>query len=252
MSIDYAYCHDDVDPNLPYIGPFDSEDGRVWLQPRGPIWVVYWSGSSARGLFAAANLAVEQSRLRHTTLQIENVPPEFEAELLKSGFTPAGELVEAWMENLQAAHPALKHNYPARNMLYSEIMIAAHIMKSCKFYGEDPAWIEAWGANPNQKVFLGMDGDRPVGVLFAGLYGFDHPKGTVCWIRELAVLPSFQNRGVGRELLLTALQWGIIHGAKRAYLKVDVQKEYALRLYKKVGFLLRPGRGQINLQWVLP
>jgi ribosomal protein S18 acetylase RimI-like enzyme len=218
---------------------------------------VHWSAGSASGLIGAIDTAVRQANLHRATLQVEFVPPEFEIEMLQTGYRQAGEFVDAWIENLPSAHPLQPHRYPVRTMLSTEVMLAAGITQSCReqtrgFYGEEPSRIEQWISNPNQKVLFGLDGDRPVGVMLTGLYGFDHPRGTVCWIRELAVLPSFQKRGVGRELLLAGLQWGISHSAKRAFLSVDVQNEHAIRLYEKAGFVLRPGRGQINLQCDIP
>lgn len=256
-DIDYKYCHDDLDPEQPHLGPFQAESGRVWLQPGGEVWIVHWAAASASGLLGAIESAVQQARLRRATLQVEFVPPEFEAEMVRCGFRQAGEFVDAWIENLPGARPAQPHMYPVRTMLSNEVMLAAGITQSCReqtrgFYGEEPERIESWIANPNQKVFFGLDGDRPVGVMLTGLYGFDHSRGTVCWIRELAVLPSFQKRGIGRELLLAGLQWGISHGARRAFLAVDVQNEYAIRLYERAGFVLRPGRGQINLRCDIP
>ncbi len=252
-SCEFLYCHDDLDPSRPYLGAFETEAARVLIQPHRALWLLHWYANSASALLLAIQRAVRDANLKAVTLQIEFVPPDFELEMLNAGWRHAGEFVEAEIEDLQAAHKLPTLHFPVRTMLANEIMVAARITEACRgqtrgYYGEHPEWIERFAADPNQKVWMAVDGSRPVGVMFAGLFGFDHPRGPVCWIRDMAVLPSFQNRGVGQEMLLTALHWGLQNSAKRATLAVDVQNDKAIHLYQSAGFHLKPGRGQINLR----
>ncbi|HZK24540.1 MAG TPA: ribosomal protein S18-alanine N-acetyltransferase [Oscillospiraceae bacterium] len=56
-------------------------------------------------------------------------------------------------------------------------------------------------------------------------------------ITTLAVRPSFQGQGLGRQLLEHLIAEAAIKGAKRMTLEVRVSNEIAQRLYKKYGFV---------------
>jgi GNAT superfamily N-acetyltransferase len=253
----YTFSHIDLDPERPALGPFETDGARIFLQPGPPVWQVRWEADSAAALVNAIRQVAQIARLRKVTLQVEFVPPEFEADMLREGFLVAGEFVGAWIEDLPGHRPVPPRRYPVRTMISTEVMAAARITYSCQgqlrgYYGKQAEWIEIWAADGNHRIFLAMDGDRPTGVLFAGLDRYADPQGAVCWIREMAVVPSFQNRGLGRELLAAALQWGLNHNATRAFLEVDVHNDRAIHLCQSLGFELRPGRGQIHLQYDIP
>lgn len=253
----FPFCHDDLDPQLPYLGPFEHDHARMYIQPDDLHWLVHWYAFSAFALIDLLKGTVEALCLHAAILHLVNVPEEFETEMFAAGLQPAGEFVDAWIEDLQHATLVPARHYPVRAMLTSELMTAAKIIQACPgqtrgFHGSLPRRIQKWIQDPNNKVFFVMDGDRPVGVLSAGLHGFDHARGPVCWLGDIAVLPSFQNRGLGRELLLGGLKWGLAHGARRANLSVNVQEEKALHLYEAIGFQRKMGRGEINLQYRLP
>lgn len=250
---DFPFCHDDLDPQLPFLGPFQNRGARVLFQPHGHLWQVHWSALNAVELLECIRMGLLAGCLHQILLQIEYVPPEFEVEFVRAGWRPAGEFVEAWIEGLDSFRPAQAFRHPVRLMLHPDVMDVVYITNSCRSqirssYSTQPDWILRWAEAPNQRVYVGVDGNRPVGVIFTGLYGFDHPRGATCWIRDMVVLPTYQNRGIGRELLMMALAWGISNNARRAYLTVDVQNERAIHLYRSAGFQLRAGRGQINLQ----
>lgn len=47
---------------------------------------------------------------------------------------------------------------------------------------------------------------------------------------------GLRGRGLGTDLVLNLLHWGKQHGAKHAYLQVNLENAPALRLYDKLGF----------------
>ncbi len=70
-----------------------------------------------------------------------------------------------------------------------------------------------------------------------GIYGDESKKGPVLWLREIAVLPQEQGKGIGRKLILQSLGYGKERGAKRAFLMADDCNTNAIGLYKSVGFV---------------
>lgn len=83
-----------------------------------------------------------------------------------------------------------------------------------------------------------------------GLYGFESEKGTVLWIREIAVRPQYQKKGIGRLLLEHAILWGQENNAKRSFLACDAENYNAIRLYESFGYRKEDERGQINMEKV--
>ena len=81
-----------------------------------------------------------------------------------------------------------------------------------------------------------IDG-KITGISCTGVYGHDSEKGAVVWVRMIAVAPEFQGQGIGRNLLMQTLQYGVEHGAKRAFLHVDLENKNAVKLYESVGFV---------------
>jgi len=61
-------------------------------------------------------------------------------------------------------------------------------------------------------------------------------------IRALAVAPGVQNGGVGTGLLLTALNWAELAGARRVVLSTLPEMRAAHRLYERNGFRRLPDR----------
>lgn len=55
-------------------------------------------------------------------------------------------------------------------------------------------------------------------------------------IASLATHPSFRQRGIAKQLLVTALEHAYVEGARSAFLEVRAGNETARRMYKKFGF----------------
>lgn len=53
---------------------------------------------------------------------------------------------------------------------------------------------------------------------------------------EVACHDSYRRRGFGRAIALTALKWGWMQGASRAWLQVGTENEAAVKMYERMGF----------------
>ncbi len=124
------------------------------------------------------------------------------------------------------------------------------------FSGQTEEFVRQWISDTSdpdmlhKTVFIEKQGDEIVGAVFTCTYAQRHPKGAVAWIREAAVAPRFQNRGIGRRLILQALGSGKRHGAKRAFLAADELNTGAVALYTSIGFT--PGEDAPQNDMIVP
>lgn len=146
-----------------------------------------------------------------------------------------------------------------------ECEAAALVTQSCKgqsrgFHGETTEWVRSWvgGEEPsaidtgseNCAAIIHRENHEIVGVLFTSTYSHRSPKGPIAWIREVAVHPSHQRKGIARKLILQALDYGKSHGATRAFLAADECNAYAIHLYESLGFVGNKDEAQIDM--ILP
>ncbi|GIX03332.1 MAG: N-acetyltransferase [Planctomycetaceae bacterium] len=59
---------------------------------------------------------------------------------------------------------------------------------------------------------------------------------TLGGIQNVGVLPNYRRQGLGRALVLKALDGFLCHGARRIYLEVTASNEPAISLYQSLGF----------------
>lgn len=103
------------------------------------------------------------------------------------------------------------------------------------FTGQTPEWIENYlhhnetVKNPAILPCRAPEGEL-AGILCTGTYGHDSKDGAIVWIREVAVKPEHQSKGIGRRLIAQALQYGKRCGASRAFLAVDEDNIGAIHL----------------------
>jgi len=79
-------------------------------------------------------------------------------------------------------------------------------------------------------VLVGYVGDKLVGSVMAG---HDGHRG---WVYYLAVDPSFQDKGLGRELMEEAGLWLLSRGAPKLELMVRESNDRATKFYEALGF----------------
>jgi ribosomal protein S18 acetylase RimI-like enzyme len=76
-----------------------------------------------------------------------------------------------------------------------------------------------------------------VGILTLALY--DIPTGKKVWIEDVVVDVNHRGKGLGKELLLFAIEFAGTIGAKSIELTSRPSRLEANTLYKKLGFILR-------------
>ena len=81
------------------------------------------------------------------------------------------------------------------------------------------------------RIFFATDGERCVGC--CALIRLNDREFEVA---KMAVEPSYQGAGIGRRLLLAAIEEGRNAGARRLYLETNHVLTPAIRLYESVGF----------------
>lgn len=60
--------------------------------------------------------------------------------------------------------------------------------------------------------------------------------GDLAGLFEIASAPAERRRGFGRRVVMSALKWARLRGAREAWLQVDAANEAAVQLYRSVGF----------------
>ena len=79
-------------------------------------------------------------------------------------------------------------------------------------------------------VWVALDRDRIVGTVSVLL------RGSQCYVRGMAILPSGQGRGAGRLLLQTVEEFAIAAEATSLTLSTTPFLDRAIRLYERFGF----------------
>ncbi len=194
------------------------------------------------------------SRMPEDTL-ITMIPPAYKERLIGLGCEVYGELQDYWINDLTKTNEVERVLSPGHVIDFigtDEYQVASDITRSVRFqsrefHGESPEWIEAWASGQEANaiaidvndcnVLMYRIDSEPVGILCVALYGHDSPKGTVVWIREIAVRPEYQGRGIGRALMCHALAFGKTKSAKRAFLMADNCNTNAIVLYTSMGFV---------------
>jgi ribosomal protein S18 acetylase RimI-like enzyme len=107
------------------------------------------------------------------------------------------------------------------------------------------AALEVHGLGPAQRPGLSdiIRAIEPDVGLFA-LEAEDHPLASAICVQdrdlaglfEVATNAKVRGRGYGRRVVLSALKWAKLRGAKLAWLQVEANNEVAIALYRSIGF----------------
>ena len=94
-----------------------------------------------------------------------------------------------------------------------------------------PGLSEIIGAiQPEAGMFVLEQGERPVTAAIC-IHDTD-----LAGLFEIATTETERGKGFGRRLILSALKWARLRGARQAWLRVETGNADAIRLYKKIGF----------------
>lgn len=191
-------------------------------------------------------------------VMISFVPRDWVLDLIKAGYQ-----VEAIFNDY--FNPDISNIVVAEApefLTEEESEAAAAVTTSCRgqsrgFHGETQEWIRSWikGEDPSSQdteakhpaILVHREEGQIVGVLCTAVYAFQSEKGPISWIREVAVHPDYQKRGIARKLILQALYYGRVNGATRAFLAADECNGHAIHLYEKLGFVGNKDEVQIDM-----
>jgi len=186
-------------------------------------------------------------------LIVSGVPENWHNDFHTHGFEEYAIFQDYWIDSLVSPG----NQYNDYDVLHNgDCFTASEISIACRglsrgFEGESPEWFFEWldGEDKlqNSAVLVYKMDSKIVGISCTATYAHDSEKGTVLWVRMMAVHPNFQGYGIGTKLLLQTLQYGVEHGAKRAFLHADTENASAIKIYLKAGFHPRIDEKQINM-----
>lgn len=98
----------------------------------------------------------------------------------------------------------------------------------------DPRWTTEFFADPRHHLAVALDGDTVVGI--ASAVHYVHPdKAPELWVNEVGVAPTYQGRGIGRQLMQALFARGRELGCHEAWVLTEHENAAARRLYASVG-----------------
>jgi ribosomal protein S18 acetylase RimI-like enzyme len=92
--------------------------------------------------------------------------------------------------------------------------------------------------SPGTHLFAVITDEKEItGILLAVIYRI--PSGTKFWIEDVVVDEAYRGRGIGKKLMVHAMEYAKSAGAKSVDLTSRPARVEANRLYKELGFELR-------------
>ena len=179
-------------------------------------------------------------------IRVNFVPHEFVKPLEAMGFEVFAEFMDFFNRDLAKTAAAVKTAGKTEFLTRDECAQAAEVSQKCAFQsrgftGETAEWFENW-LGENDVITEKTDG-KIAGFCCVSVYG----EGTTLWVREVAVDPELQGKGLGGKLIARSLEYGLKKGARKAFLAADVKNRSAIGLYKKYGFEPREDDSEIQM-----
>jgi ribosomal protein S18 acetylase RimI-like enzyme len=211
----------------------------------------HWAANSSGGLLSSINM--------DTQCLVTFIPHDWIEVFEKSGFV----VRNAWHDYFMNSLDAIQDMGPSEFLNEAESEAASEVTMTCAgqsrgFTGQTSAWIREWLYNSelesmesgiwNKVILIARNvSNEIVGIICTGTYSHESEKGAIAWIREIAVKPEYQGRGIARKLITQALAYCKAHGAKRAFLAADECNSYAIHLYESIGFIAGEDSSQIDM-----
>ncbi|MEO3944973.1 GNAT family N-acetyltransferase [Gorillibacterium sp. CAU 1737] len=185
-------------------------------------------------------------------IYLEFIEPEWIARLEQLKFRVVSHFEDYWIKDLSKPYPKGKEEIPVRLAVEADQARLSQITKACAdqsrgFHGEDESFVKEWLETEHCWILAAEVEGQVAGATFVSVYGHDREAGTVLWLRELAVSPDFQKRGIGHRLVSASLDWGRAQGAKQSFLAADKLNDNAIRIYQTFGYVTQDPKGQINM-----
>lgn len=136
---------------------------------------------------------------------------------------------------------------------YSVVEVAPY----SKQYGAEEFDVQSYLDDPDKVIFLAFTGNEPIGQI--RLHKFWNGY---AYIDDISVEPEYRGEGIGRALMLCAIEWARSRGFSGIMLETQDNNVAACRLYERCGFKLRgfdtnlykalePHTDEIALYWYL-
>lgn len=252
--------------SLRYVDLEDLEGAQVYICEEDKLFIyniledkirIYWSANSKEALMDGVNRSMDfmkNKKFENKKLYIDFVPPEYEADFEAVGFENIAQFRDYWNNDIVSLNfQEGKSDILIRKLKIEDNIKAAEVTRLCKGYsrcftGEKNEFVKQWIERENSYIFGAFHGNDLLGVAFINFYGFDSEKGTILWLRELAVNPAYHSKGIGSELIKSIIKFGQEVGAKRSFLACDDKNIAAIKLYKKFGYKVNERECQINME----
>ncbi|MGX8794803.1 GNAT family N-acetyltransferase [Fusibacter sp. JL298sf-3] len=234
-----------VAPNDP-IRIYEDSNYSIILEREDTELMVYWACESITDLLEGLHLISDE--FRGEKIKLKFIPPEFVNALENHDYKVCCEFVDFWIKDLNKHNWSISDTSFIRSLNKEEISVASEVTQTCSglsrgFEGEEEISIKEWLEGESNEVFAAIEDDEVIGICMMSVY--DSNSGKVAWLRELAVNPKFQRRGIGRSLAKYGIEWGVNKGAIKSFLATDIENTPAINLYKELGYVQASNRGEI-------
>lgn len=95
---------------------------------------------------------------------------------------------------------------------------------------------------------VAVEGDRPLGLVFASPEAAPHGDPANGWIVEIGTVPAARGQGLGRALLETGLSALASRGVRRVFARIDDRNTPSVKLHAGAGFVRQPGTSWLYRQ----
>jgi len=218
-----------------------DDDGLIMLQDKSkiPVMIYFATDNFARVVKVVAKMSGK--------LRLHFVPREFVKEMQELGFTEWGEYADFWNVGLVKTAKEFEILDEVEYLSLDECDEASVVTKSCMlqsrgFEGAPPEFYEEWLSKGNHVIIQRVD-SVIAGVCCVTIYD----EGTTLHIREIAVRPEYQGRGLGKKLMEQGINYGVSRGAVKGFLLADVLNENAIGLYRKYDFQMKDGESELQM-----
>lgn len=251
--------------SMEYIDYSDISDYQIILEQDNVIllhgyheeakcYEYHWAAKSADDILNAIDI--------NKKCLITFMPHEWVEAFKAAGFVVRNAWHDYFMDSLEEVQDLESIDEFVEFLNETECEAASEVTMSCigqsrGFTGQTTGWVREWLNNSedddesdysNKAILVERNEDKEiVGILCTCTYAHDSKKGAIVWIREVAVKPEYQRRGIARKLITRALAYGKSLGAKRAFLAADECNTYAIHLYENIGFKASEEKSQIDM-----
>lgn len=233
----------------------EEQDHIFMIKEEKVQFHIYWAAQTKeafiKGILKSLKI-IDQSNANKKRIYIGFIHEDFLFDLEELGFSIDSQFFDFWIKDINALDVQQPSFVNVRLMNKEEYKEVGAVTRSCRdlsrgFNGEEDAFVKEWINDENSCIIIAEKDSTIIGACFMNIYGTESRKGSVVWLREIAVHPEHQGNGIGYSLIYNGLKWGKKQGAVRSFLHVDLMNTNAIKLYEKFGYEKEDGFGEINM-----